>query len=153
MLVRLYDLPPIAPIMDSMAAQGVTIRRALPSEKHIVIGWVEKNFHRGWASEAEVALSHLPVSCFLSVRDNKLLGFGCYDATCKGFCGPFGVLESERGQGLGKALLLASLHGMREFGYGYAAIGWAGPTKFYRDACGATVIEDSSPGIYRGMLH
>jgi len=37
---------------------------------------------------------------------------------------------------------------------GYAVIGGAsdGVADFYRKTVGATVIEDSSPGIYRGML-
>ena len=63
-----------------------------------------------WAAEVEAAFCRLPVSCFLAVRDQDLLGFACYDATCKNFFGPTAVLEEERGRGLGRALLLATLH-------------------------------------------
>ena len=41
---------------------------------------------------------------------------------------------------------------MKAEGYGYAIIGWVGPAEFYAKVSGATVIEDSEPGIYRRML-
>jgi hypothetical protein len=37
-------------------------------------------------------------------------------------------------------------------GYGYAIIGGVGPAEFYTKIAGATIIEGSSPGIYRGLL-
>ncbi len=37
-------------------------------------------------------------------------------------------------------------------GYAYAVIGWAGPTEFYEKTVGATIIEGSEPGIFRGPL-
>ena len=52
----------------------------------------------------------------------------------------------------GKALLLASLHGLRELGYVYGIIGHAGPIEFYQKTVGAIVIPDSDPGIYANLL-
>ena len=52
----------------------------------------------------------------------------------------------------GIALLLATLHGMKDAGYGYGVIGGAGPVDFYKKCCGAIVIEDSTPGVYRWMV-
>jgi GNAT superfamily N-acetyltransferase len=86
------------------------------------------------------------------VENEQMLGFGCYEATCKDFFGPTGVLESTRGRGIGKALLIACLHALREMGYGYAVIGGAGPTQFYEKTVGAVIIPDSTPGVYRGLL-
>ena len=60
--------------------------------------------------------------------------------------------ESFRGRGIGKALLLESLQGMRSQGYAYGIIGGVGPAEFYRLACGATLIPGSDPGIYKGLL-
>ena len=54
-----------------------------------------------------------------------------------------------RKRGIGAALTLACMHGMREMGYGYAIIGAAGPEDFYTRVCGAEPIADSKPGIYR----
>ena len=61
------------------------------------------------------------------------------------------VAQDCHSQGIGKALLLACLNAMKEEGYGYGIIGSAGPVKFYEKTCGATVIEGSDPGVYRGM--
>jgi GNAT superfamily N-acetyltransferase len=77
-----------------------------------------------------------------------LVGFACYEATCRNFFGPELVHPALRGRGIGKALVLAALHAMRAEGYGYAIIGWASSADFYRKAVGATVIEGSEPGIY-----
>ena len=53
-----------------------------------------------------------------------------------------------RGRGIGKALLLTALEGLREIGYAYGIIGGVGPAEFYAKACGAVMIEGSTPGIY-----
>lgn len=152
MLVKLYTLPDPDPVLAQQRDQGITIRRALAPEKHVVVGWVQREFGPLWASEVEVAYANLPISCWLAVEGERLVGFGCYDSTARGFFGPTGVSEALRGRGTGKALLLACLHTMRTLGYGYAIIGAAGPTEFYEKIVGAQVIADSSPGIYRGML-
>lgn len=152
MLVKLYELPDIAPHLEGPRAAGIEIRRALGLEKPVITGWIRSQFNEGWASECESTLYRMPPTCFVAIQDGELKGFACYDATRKGFFGPTGVLESMRGQGIGAALLLACLHDMYAHGYGYAIIGWAGPTEFYSRICGATVIPDSEPGVYRGFL-
>jgi len=152
MLVKLYELPEIGPALKKMEKEGIEIRRAIAPEKHIVVQWVKDHFNMGWMSECEVAFANQPVSCFIAVKEGKLVGFACYDATCKDFFGPTGVDENYRGKGVGSALLLASLHAMAAQGYAYAIIGGAGPAEYYRKICGAIEIEGSTPGIYRGML-
>ena len=62
------------------------------------------------------------------------------------------VAEKERERGIGKALLVTSLWGLREVGYVYGSIGGVGPMEFYREAVGAFVIPDSEPGIYTDLL-
>jgi GNAT superfamily N-acetyltransferase len=95
----------------------------------------------------------MPLACFVAVeRTDTLVGFACYDATCRDFFGPELVAESVRGRGVGTALLLAALHAMRAEGYAYAIIGWASSVDFYRKTVGATAIEGSTPGIYRPTL-
>ena len=114
--------------------------------------FVLKNFEPGWADEISVGYANKPVSVYIAIRDGLVVGFGAYECTHRSFFGPTGVAESERGQGVGKALLLACLWGLREMGYAYAIIGGAGPTEFYERAVGATVIPDSVPGIYADPL-
>ena len=160
LLVKLYQLPSPAPLTEELAQKNIIIRRPIGPENYGVIGWIKQHFGDGWAGEAENAFFRSPKSIFIALRENQdengsihseMLGFGCYDATVKGFFGPTGVDEKERGQGIGRAILLACLNAMKEEGYGYGIIGSAGPVDFYRKVCGATVIEDSSPGVYRGM--
>ena len=152
MLVRLYDIPESAPGVRALHAAGIEVRRALAPERHVVVSWVRKHFGEGWASECEVSFGRLPIACFRAQRGQDVLGFACYDATAKAFFGPTGVLEKERKQGIGTALLLASLHAMAAEGYAYAIIGGAGPADFYAKAVGAVTIAGSTPGIYANLL-
>lgn len=152
MLVKLYALPDSSELLTRLEAQGFLIRHPLPPEKHVIMAWVEKNFGKGWASECERTFSSLPVSSFIAIKDFEIIGFACYNATCKDFFGPTGVIEKMRGNGIGAALLLKSLEAMREQGYAYAIIGGAGPTEFYTKIANAAIIEGSVPGIYKDML-
>ena len=156
MLVKLYDLPDSRPAFAKLENAGIDLRRALPPEKHKVLAWVRKNFSEGWVSEADVAFSRQPVSCFLAIdrgKDRgKILGFACHDATCPNFFGPTGVDTGARDKGIGAALLFACLEAMKQAGYGYAIIGGVGPAEFYAKTVGAIPIAGSEPGIYRGML-
>jgi predicted GNAT family acetyltransferase len=56
------------------------------------------------------------------------------DATMKGFFGPTGVDEAQRGKGIGEALLIATLKGMREAGHAYGVIGGPGRWSFIGSA-------------------
>lgn len=152
-LVKLYDLPSLAPALEKLEGRGLQLRRALAPEKSVVVEWVRDNFSRRWADECDVSFRNVPVSCFIVHREKELLGFACYESTCRGFFGPTGVLEAARSGGIGKALLLASLHAMWNEGHAYAVIGaGGGAEEFYRKVVGAIPIEGSAPGIYRGMV-
>ncbi len=152
LLVKLYTLPDLMPEITAMQQQGIDVRRSLAPEKHLVVRWVREHFDQTWANETEVAYSNHPVSCYIATQQGEMLGFACYDATSRNFFGPTGVDETQRGKGIGRALLIACLHDMRAHGFGYAIIGAAGPVDFYVRAVGAIPIADSSPGIYRGVL-
>ncbi len=151
MLVRLYALPPLAPVQEACARDGVTVRRALAPEKPAVLAFVRDHFP-GSLSEVEAAFADTPVRCFVATRGPAMLGFACHDVTCRNFFGPEGVAAAERGRGIGRALLLATLDAQRAAGYAYAIIGGVGPVAFYRKTVGAVDIDDSTPGIYSGLL-
>ncbi len=152
MLVKLYELPALEPALARVRELGVEVRRAMSPERHIVLAWVKERFNDAWESECVTAFCRMPISCFLAVRERDLLGFAVYDATFRGWFGPTGVAESERGKGIGTALLLSCLHAMRWEGWQYAIIGGVGPVDYYSRTVGAVPIEGSSPGAYRGML-
>jgi GNAT superfamily N-acetyltransferase len=152
MLVKLYDLPELEPRIAEQRAAGVSIRRAIAPEKHVVLQWVRAEFGPGWASECDVAFANHPVSCFIAIARDRLAGFACYDATYRDFFGPIGVAEDMRDRGVGTALLLAGLHAMAAEGYAYAIIGDVARPDYYARTVDAVSIEGSTPGIYRGIL-
>ena len=168
MLVKLYALPDIAPALAAQKAVGVEIRRAHPDEKHVVAGWVRAHIKPNWGAGCEVALEQRPPTCYVAFEKDPahvatsarpydlpsetLLGFAAYDVVAKGIFGPIGVRQDRREGGIGTALLLACLHSMKAENYAYAVIGWAGPAAWYARIVGATLIEGSEPGIFRGAL-
>ncbi len=148
MLVRLYAIPD----HNRILGEGYTVRRAAAYDKSVILQWIRQNFSTQWASEADVTFSRQPISCFIALHRETLVGFACYEATCRGYFGPGGVLEAYRGQGLGTRLLLDCLRAMREMGYAYAIIGGVGPKEFYAKTVGAIEIPDSTPGIYTAPI-
>lgn len=135
--------------------EGVEIKQVYPTDKNRVMDFIRENFSEGWALEAEYAMMQSPRKCFIAVENKQVIGFACYDATAKGFFGPLGVKETERGRRIGQAVTLHTLHAMREFGYGYAIIGWVGgAAEFYRKLCGAQFIDGGEPknSVYTNMI-
>lgn len=152
LLVNLLKLPPLQPLLDNLSRASINIRRAQPFEITPVRQFIEKNFSVAWADEISVGFANKPVSVYIATCDSRVIGFAGYECTSKAFFGPTGVDESERGRGIGNALLIAALWGLRELGYVYGIIGHAGPIGFYQQAVGAIVIPDSYPGIYSDLL-
>jgi len=148
LLVNLLKLPTV----PSPSDVSITIRRAQPYEITPVTEFIRKHFSVAWADEISVGFANKPVSVFIATREGAVIGFAGYECTRRTFFGPTGVAEAERGHGIGKALLIASLWGLRELGYVYGVIGAAGPVDFYAQAVGAIVIPDSQPGIYSDPL-
>jgi len=152
LLVNLLKLPPLKPLLDDLSASGIHIRRAQPFEITKVREFIKENFSVAWADEISVGFMRQPVTVYLATRAKRVVGFAGYECTRRNFFGPTGVSEAERGSGIGKALLIASLWGLSELGYVYGVIGGAGPVEFYQQAVGAIIIPDSVPGIYEDLL-
>lgn len=153
MLVKLYEQKPDYALFERLAESGVKLARVLSPDKAKVLSFVRENFTEAWVNECEAAFANNPISCYIAVRDKKIVGFAAYDATAKNFFGPTGVLPETRGTGIGRALLNKCLISMQEDGYGYAAIGWCDHAAgFYEKCCGAVLIPDSSPGVYGRLV-
>lgn len=152
LLVPLYKLPPAQPRVDALREQGIVVRRAHAFELSRTRRFVTGHFTESWADEAEAAFARQPITCRLAVHDKRIVGFACVESTARAFFGPTGVDPAFRGRGIGGALLIASLHGLRAMGYAYGIIGAAGPVDFYAKAVGAIAIPDSTPGIYTDLL-
>lgn len=152
MLVKLYDLPPLFPCLETLEIKGFRVQTAKAYEKYLVLDWVNRLFGSAWASECDVTFNHQPITCFLATQNASIIGFACYESAWKNFFGPIGVAESARHKGIGTGLLLASLHAMAAQGYAYAIIGSTSDPTLYVKAVGATPIEGSEPGMYRDRL-
>lgn len=165
MLVKLYALPELAPVLTPLAALGVEIRPALATERRLLGRWARERFSETIAASFEAAIDQRPITCLLAVErrplrpapsyeqpPERLLGGACHDVAALGLFGPVAVSQERRRAGIGRALLLASLHAMKAQGYAYAVIGWAGEPEFYANSVGAIPIPGSEPGIYRGPL-
>jgi GNAT superfamily N-acetyltransferase len=152
MLVNLLKLPRLETALQKMVDAKVVIRRAQPFEITLVRFFIESNFSVAWADEVSVGFASKPVSVFIATSEEEIVGFAAYECTRRSFFGPAGVIENARGEGVGKALLLACLWGLREMGYVYGVIGRAGPVEFYEKTVGAVAIEGSDPGIYTDLL-
>ncbi len=153
LLVNLLQLPPLEAEVHTMRDCGIIIRRANAHEISRVRIFVETYWGVGWGDEISVGYANKPISVHIAIRAGEIIGFAAYECTRRGFFGPTGVAENERGKGVGRALLIAGLWGLREMGYVYGIIGGAGPVEFYTKAVGATVIPDSVPGVYADPLN
>lgn len=153
MLVRLIGLPD-ASLEEArlLKKEKIVFRSAIAPEKHLLSNWVLEHFGEYWQSEVEVAFSRQPVACWLAQRGNDILGFACYESSARNFFGPTGTMETERGKGIGKILLIKSLESMKEMGYAYAIIGGVGPAEFYEKAVNAKTIEGSEVSIYENLI-
>ena len=149
LLVPLYRLDdaPRAPVDARFV-----VRKPIGPEHALCVRWTQQHFGAAWASEARVALGNRPVTAFIAMQADALIGIACYDATARGLFGPIGVLPGRQLQGIGAALLHAALRDMRASGYAYAVIGAPGPAAFFRRQVPVFEVPDSSPGLYAGML-
>ena len=146
LLVNLLNLPALK------EPEEFIIRRAQPFELSPVRAFVTENFSESWSDEISVGFARQPISVYVATMQRELVGFSAYECTRRAFFGPTGVIDKARGKGVGKALLLASLWGLREMGYVYGIIGAAGPVHFYQKTVGAIIIPGSEPGIYVDAL-
>ena len=155
MLVRLYDLPDPGAETARLASAGIVLKRALAMDTRKLLAFVGTHFGAdapGWVDECHATLMRQPSTCFLAERAGELLGFACFDASARGVFGPTGVAPAARGQGVGRALLLACLQAMAADGFAYAVIGWVNSEEYYRRAVGAVPIAGSEPGFYRRAI-
>ena len=150
LIVNLYDLPTFK------NETNYVIKKPLSPNIHLVQKFIRDYFPESWVSEATVGLNKENPTCYIAVDGKDIIGFACYDATAKGYFGPTGVKPDYRNKGIGKALLMKTLEGLKDSGYGYAIIGAVGKSvhPFYIKTCKAVVIENSHPKdtIYKRLL-
>lgn len=122
-------------------------RVIFPSDINRIIDFIKENFpaENEWVMEVKHAV--MKDKCIISVLDNEIVGFACYDCIGKGYFGPFGVIKERRNYGIGTELFYECLDQMKFCGYGYAIIGCIDNlTKtFYEKKANAIYIPNSEP--------
>ena len=149
MIVSLFNLP------ECKVAGNIKIKRAFVGDKEVILQFVKEHFQKNWVYEVEHSLMQELSKCFVATDDGKVIGFACYDASAKGFFGPIGVDPNRRNENIGNALLIRTLNAMKEYGYGYAIIGWVTEAEmFYRKTVGAEFIKGGNPenSVYSNLV-
>ena len=148
---------------------SLSIRPARSGDEALILAFIrklaeyEKLVHEVVADEtliAETLFAPQPKAfCDIAEWNGESAGYALWFYNYSTFHARHGIYLEDlfvephhRGKGIGKALLLAALEGLREMGYVYAIIGAAGPVRFYQKTVGAIIIPDSEPGIYTDML-
>lgn len=153
MLVNLLGIEDYHDFIKCLNYDGIEIFRALAPDKFRIIEWVKENSSINAAGECDKSFSNQPISCFIAVKERTIIGYACYNATAPDFFGPTRVSSEYQGKGIGRALLLRSLHAMKEEGYVYAIIGGVGPVEFYEKCVNAVLIDSSKKySIYDTFL-
>lgn len=153
LLINLYDLQ-CRHDEQKLKENGIVIRRAMSPDKGKVLDFIKTHYGEDWMHESEHAFSNSPITCYIAVKDKEIVGFGCYDATAKGYFGPLGIKPGQKGGGIGTSLMYQCLTGLKEAGYGYGIIGWVDEAiAFYEKTIKMYKIPDSEPSntIYQTL--
>jgi predicted N-acetyltransferase YhbS len=140
MTADLRDLPPTEPDEKRLAADGVTVRRAVGADVPGLVEFALANWGFNWAGEISHSVGRDGAGCWLATEaDGTLLGFAAYGSSRPTWFGPMGTTPAARGRGIGSVLLRHCLADQRAAGYETAQIGWVGPVPFYSSTVGARV--------------
>lgn len=132
-----------------LTASGVQVSRLAAADLGGLLDWVG-TFGGTWCDEVARTLAHDPVGCHVARRGNEWVGFACHGVNRRGWFGPMGTAEAERGQGIGAVLLRRCLADLRASGMSHAQIGWVGPLEFYARTVGA--VAERRFTLYRKAL-
>ncbi|MBC7255046.1 MAG: GNAT family N-acetyltransferase [Chloroflexi bacterium] len=124
---------------ERLAAQGIILRRAAPSEVEEIAAFARDAFNEAWQVEVLEAGQAEPPTLFAAFEGSRCIAFAAYDAVGPRYFGPTGTLPEYRQRGIGTALLRLCLSAMRARGDRIAHISWAGPVAFYARAVGAYI--------------
>ncbi len=134
---------------------SVHIKRAFITDLPAIEAFIRAHFSEGWVYEMTRSILQDSGKCYVAAENRQVIGFACFDGTAKGFFGPLGVHPDARHRNIGTALLIRTLEAMRDYGYGYAVIGWVGDAApFYEKTVGAAFIPGGTPdnSVYSNML-
>ena len=121
----------VASWTDTEAPNTEEAQRGVPSDLAWLPEAVARRFSDSWASEVDIALRMDRASVWYLGARTDLLGFAVNSLWARNAFGPMGVAESQRGRGLGAALLVRALRDLRVRGVERCVVAWIGPKEFY----------------------
>ena len=116
LIVNLYEKDYVNDLKINLKSNDIQIKRLLSPNSDKLVEFVKMHFSEGWTSEVKAGVYKEHPTCFVAVKDAKIVGFACYDSTAKGYFGPTGVDPEFRGLNIGQVLLLRTLEAMKEAG-------------------------------------
>ncbi len=120
-----------------------TFARIKPDEFELTKKFVKANFRLGfWSQEVTLSFENNPPTTFIAKdKSSAIVGWATHSAHFPGSFGPTGVKKSERGKGIGGALLRWCIYDMKQAGLDTCTILWVvGDTiKFYSKVLGAYI--------------
>ena len=129
-----------APREAELAARGLTVRRAAPSDRGAVRAFLGRHWP-AWIPEVEATFGRDPAALHLALDGDAVVGFSAHDANNRGtgWFGPMGTDPERRGLGVGAVLCRRCLADMAAAGRTAATIPWVAPVGFYAHHAGAHV--------------
>ncbi|MEU1585823.1 GNAT family N-acetyltransferase [Micromonospora sp. NPDC005710] len=122
-----------------LAEQGVTVRRAEPTDLPALTAFARSTFGGAWDGELTGSVGRADAGCHLAERDGEVLGFAAYGSSRPSWFGPMGTAPAAEGSGIGGVLLRRCLRDQQAAGLSQAQIGWVGPVPFYSGSAGARI--------------
>jgi ribosomal protein S18 acetylase RimI-like enzyme len=119
----------IAATQTRLHAEGVRVRTLVPSDIVPLLDFVKLHFSADWRREAADVLADLfsgdprQVSMLAAFNGGQIVGYAQHRAER---FGPFGVDPAQRGRGIGRTLLAATLMEMRKKNFHVAWFLWTG---------------------------
>ena len=125
-------------LAQDLKKSGYEVNKATPAIAGELSDFITSNFSAGWAKESKNAIGRGSGAVFVAKHGEQIAGFAAHDGNNSGlgWFGPAGTAASHRGNGTGKALLVACMANMRKAGHPYATVAWIGPREFYRKSVG-----------------
>ncbi|MFS0212268.1 GNAT family N-acetyltransferase [Corynebacterium striatum] len=140
------------------AGRPLTVRRAEPSERRVLVDWIEKEFGSGWASEAECGFNSQVPTVLICVYERDTFedpyahfaGFITYDTRRRGMITACAVHPELRGKRISVSLVEKALTAMQETGYKYAFFGGVDKKRssLLRNLPGVIDVEGSGSSIF-----
>ena len=83
MIVNLYNIEDSHDLEKNLLEKGIRIKKALAPDRQKVVEFARTCFKEDYSDEVKAAFANNPITCYIAIKDKKIIGFACYEATAK----------------------------------------------------------------------